>query len=445
MATDEELVEQIRQGQREAYTELFQKHYAGIYAICLSIVKNPQDAEELAQDMFVHAYLKLGQLRDPARFLPWLKKMAHNRSRNYAQRNRDKVVTLSFADSQPASADPDEELLRQELIQAIMDAIEALPVRDRQVVRARIDGLSHAEISRRFGISYRASLSRLYRVRRKLAEHLKGLYSMFGLSKILHIKEIISGGIVAMKIGTGAKVTIGVIGVLVVGFVGFQIATQQPDQEILPSAQAIRETSARPLGIPKTSQQTSDEKNIQTQIDNTTASPDSLEERLTEEEAEELLALLDELDNQDSPEETVDPKEVPVSEEWLMRRFGMTRAEIKARIPVFAQEIRTEVTWIVSLHDEYHDVLQSMYQAGEKMIPGSEFHKWALETEEEINSSWEDVEGNRFLYIEYVLRTSDDIRDLMADDLVGNNGWLYEMQRGRPDLGVPSPPRLVLK
>lgn len=101
------------------------------------------------------------------------------------------------------------------------------------MVKARIDGLSHIEISRRFSISYRASLSRLYRARKKLIDRLKGLYSIFGLAGRLGHKWIILGGVAAVKIGTGAKVTIGVIGILIVGFTGFKIVTHQPDQEIL--------------------------------------------------------------------------------------------------------------------------------------------------------------------------------------------------------------------
>ena len=53
MATDQELVEQVRRGDREAYAELFRKYYDYIYVVCLSMVKNPQDAEELAQEMGV--------------------------------------------------------------------------------------------------------------------------------------------------------------------------------------------------------------------------------------------------------------------------------------------------------------------------------------------------------------------------------------------------------
>jgi len=150
-------------------------------------------------------------------------------------------------------------------------------------------------------ISVQASLSRLYRIRRKLANHLKGLYSILGLVKVLRLKEIISGGIVVMKIGAGTKVTVGVISVLVVGFIGFQIATQQSDQEILPPVQAMQEASARTPRIPKTSRQIPDERNIQIQIDNATSSPDSSEESVTEEDVEDFLAFLDQLNNQNSP------------------------------------------------------------------------------------------------------------------------------------------------
>jgi len=312
MATDTELVKRVQNGESEAYAELFRKYYQHIYAICISLIKNPQDAEELAQEMFVLAYLKVDQLRDPASFFPWLKRMARNRSRNFIQRRKANVIPLSLVEMKRNSVNPDEEILRQELIQAIMEAIEALPADDRQVVRARIDGLSHAEISRRFGISRRASLSRLYRARKKLASHLKGLYSIFGLAGILRLKKIMSGGIVVMKIGTGAKVTIGVISVLAVGFIGFQIATRQPEQEISPPDQAIQEVSAQSLKTPKTSQQTPDEKEIQTQVDSITTLSDSSEESVTEKEAEDFLAILDQMDNQEnfeSSEETVDPEE----------------------------------------------------------------------------------------------------------------------------------------
>ena len=68
MATDRELIGKVKHGEREVYGQLFQKYYPQIYAICFAMLKNPQDAEELAQEVFALAYLKLDQLREPDTF-----------------------------------------------------------------------------------------------------------------------------------------------------------------------------------------------------------------------------------------------------------------------------------------------------------------------------------------------------------------------------------------
>jgi len=380
MATDKELVKQIQQGNREAYGKLFADYYRQIYAICLSILKSPEDAEEIAQESFIHAYLNLGELQKPGSFFLWLKEIARNRSRDHIRRAVVRMAQSNSAPSQLSSTAPDERLLRQELINAITEAIEVLPTEDRKVVQARIDGLSHKEISERFGISAQASLSRLYRARKKLAGHLKGLYSIFSLVGKLCPKAIMSGGIVAMKIGTGAKVTIGVISVLAVGFIGFQIATRQPDQEVSPPDQAIQEVSTQSLKTPKTSQQTPDEKEIQTQTDSTTALPDSSEGSVTAEEAKDFLAFLDQMDNQESSEETVDPKE-------KKQASGLTdakRAEIEARRAVLEEEIKTEMIRIISIGDK----IQEYVQSGQN---DDAMEKWCAEADKDVRESWMDL------------------------------------------------------
>ncbi len=257
MATDRELVEKVQLGEREVYGQLFQKYYAQIYAICLAMLGNPHDAEDLAQDVFVLAYQRLDQLRDAEKFFPWLKNITRNRSKNRVQRAGPKLVPLDLASSHTAPDAPDERLLRQELIDSIMKAVKALPARDREVVQARIDGLSHTEISERFGISVQASMNRLSRARHRLADHMKGLLSViFGLPRIFSFRKLISGGILAMKIGTTAKVTIGVVGILVVGFIALQLGTRllgthPSETDISPSETGI---SQRPSSRTKTSQ-----------------------------------------------------------------------------------------------------------------------------------------------------------------------------------------------
>ncbi len=243
--TDAELVKRVQGGDSEAYAELLQRYYQRIYAICVSMVKNPQDAEEVTQESFVNAYLEVGQLRDPGKFFPWLRKIARNRSRNFVQRRKADTIPLSLIHTRLSPDNPSEELLRQELMEAIMEAIEVLPAEDRQVVKARMDGLSHGEISRRFNISYRASLSRLYRARKKLAEHLKGLFGIFGSANISRIKGIASGGIVAMKISakTGLMLS-GITALLVLVGIGILVwRSHQPEQEIAPSKSVIHQSA----------------------------------------------------------------------------------------------------------------------------------------------------------------------------------------------------------
>jgi len=73
--TDAELVQQVRQGDQEAFSELMARHQDYVHGLAYHLVENFEDARDLAQDAFVRAYLHLGQLRDPARFGPWLRRI----------------------------------------------------------------------------------------------------------------------------------------------------------------------------------------------------------------------------------------------------------------------------------------------------------------------------------------------------------------------------------
>ena len=234
MATDSEILQQIQRGDMTAFGRLVQKYQAEILKICQAILKNPQDAEEAAQDTFVQAYLKLDQLKQPDKFFPWLKQIAKNLSKNYRRQRRENIIALEQLTDEPVMwATPDELVLRQELMEAVMETIETLPSKDRAVIWAYMDGLSHEAISDKLGISYQASMSRLYRARRKITAHVKHLLSgVIGLPRMF-LKKILSGGILAMNIGTSAKITAGAIGllaILIVGFISFRAPTQSPKE-----------------------------------------------------------------------------------------------------------------------------------------------------------------------------------------------------------------------
>src|SRR3954463_11038294 len=77
------LVVRAQAGDRAAYGELVERFQPTVYAIALSRLRNPGEAQELAQEVFVHGMTKLAQLRDPQCFAGWLRqitvRMAINR------------------------------------------------------------------------------------------------------------------------------------------------------------------------------------------------------------------------------------------------------------------------------------------------------------------------------------------------------------------------------
>src|SRR5262249_6649907 len=69
------LVERAKVGDREAYGELVVRFQSSVYAMALARGRNPLEAQELAQDVCVHAMRKLPQLRDPRCFAGWLRRI----------------------------------------------------------------------------------------------------------------------------------------------------------------------------------------------------------------------------------------------------------------------------------------------------------------------------------------------------------------------------------
>jgi len=74
-ATDGELVGQTRVGDREAYGELVARYQGHVYGLAYSVVDNWAEAQDIAQETFIRAYMNLHQLREPDRFAAWLRRV----------------------------------------------------------------------------------------------------------------------------------------------------------------------------------------------------------------------------------------------------------------------------------------------------------------------------------------------------------------------------------
>jgi len=139
----------------------------------LSKVNNPDDAEDLLQEILIKTHKKLGSLKDPKYFKAWLFQIARNTLIDYY---RKPSKTLS-AQSLPELAEIIEEgaeaqeIMRLELSQCIKPFIENLPKKYGEAVEAiDLQGISQKELAKELGLSHSAIKSRVQRGRQKLAE-----------------------------------------------------------------------------------------------------------------------------------------------------------------------------------------------------------------------------------------------------------------------------------
>jgi len=113
--SDATLVLKTLEGDKAAFGELYDRYAALIRAICYDVTRNVTGAQDLGQEVFLRAYVKLNKLADPDRFGPWLVGMARNVCREYIRgRLRDRHVLAGLNPAETITAqksDSDEQLL----------------------------------------------------------------------------------------------------------------------------------------------------------------------------------------------------------------------------------------------------------------------------------------------------------------------------------------------
>jgi len=244
MQNDDFLVQQTLAGEHEAFHRLIILYQADIYAFVISWVKNPEDAKELVQDIFLEADRDLASLKQPERFYFWLRQIAKHRCQNWQERKRQ-FVPLS-EDMVAETPSVDETFILRETIAKVMQAIDELPEAEKRILKERyLDDSSYAELQAKHGLSYKALNMRLLRARQKVRARVEKLLAGVGiLSWQDALRKMLSGGVEAVKISVKVKIiTIGVAAVLVLGGTGIMLWHHQPTQAI--SESTINQTAQK--------------------------------------------------------------------------------------------------------------------------------------------------------------------------------------------------------
>ena len=155
-----------RAGDRAAFQRLYEEHVGRVYALCLRLTTDPDEAMDRTQDAFVRAWENLASFRGDAAFSTWLHRLTVNvvfadRRADARRRRRSEIAGRSGPDAEPPP--------RPGLHVDLERAIAALPRGAREVfVLYDVEGYGHAEIAEMTGIATGTSKAQLHRARRLL-------------------------------------------------------------------------------------------------------------------------------------------------------------------------------------------------------------------------------------------------------------------------------------
>ena len=214
-----DLIQQTLSGDTSAFDQLVKMHRRTIYVLVLSYIKNPADAEDLTQRIFIRAYERLSTLRELDCFLLWLQQIAHNTCKDWLRRRSELVASLEvvkssdFSETAPSAEDI---VLKAEVENIVRKAIDGLKETDRKLMEGHyIEGASYDELRAESGLSYAAIANRLKRAKREVRRRVRRL---LGGVMVLPGRTVIWGGIETVKLSAKVKLaTVGLAAVIGIG------------------------------------------------------------------------------------------------------------------------------------------------------------------------------------------------------------------------------------
>jgi RNA polymerase sigma-70 factor (ECF subfamily) len=176
------LIRRIRDGEHELFYELIQPYERRVYSTAFAVVRNPADAEDVAQEAMLKAFKHLKQFRAEARFSTWLVRITLNEAR-MRRRKEHAEVMQPITDHQDEDGNytprdfadwreiPSETLERSEIRQKLTEALASLGQKYREVFVLRdVQNLSIEETAKALGLSTASVKTRLLRARLMLRD-----------------------------------------------------------------------------------------------------------------------------------------------------------------------------------------------------------------------------------------------------------------------------------
>jgi RNA polymerase sigma-70 factor (ECF subfamily) len=174
VASDQELLSQVRAGNSQAFTEIHNKYRRRLLAYCYRLLQDPVAAEDVVQVSFEKAYESLSTLDNPELFFYWLFSIARNEVYGHIRKLRRNGTPHSVEEEDIWTEEtPHEQFVRKETTEIVELFLNQLKVEYREVLVLRqYDKLSYAEIAAITGDTVSSVESRLFKARKALAKKL---------------------------------------------------------------------------------------------------------------------------------------------------------------------------------------------------------------------------------------------------------------------------------
>ena len=175
--SDYALAQAASTGNMTAFEELYQRHSRRVYSLCLRMTQNQSEAEDLAQEVFIQLFRKIGSFRGESAFTTWLHRLTVNQVLMHFRKRSVKLEQTTEEGETPVqvvvgTANPNQMPVVDRI--ALDKAVGQLPPGYRTVfVLHDVEGHEHEEIARMLGCSVGTSKSQLHKARRKLRRLLR--------------------------------------------------------------------------------------------------------------------------------------------------------------------------------------------------------------------------------------------------------------------------------
>ena len=177
-ASERELIERARLGDRWALHTLFARHEKKLYSLALRYAGDRETAQDALQDSYLRVLLCLHQLKADARFGAWMTRIVINATRLRHRKARRFIALKGALDSglhQHPGPDPERQVAAREVIDLVDGFLSSRSMNDHELFYARfVEGDTIKSISERTGLPIAVIKTRVHRARKYLSTYLKG-------------------------------------------------------------------------------------------------------------------------------------------------------------------------------------------------------------------------------------------------------------------------------